>query len=84
MPFGPFQSNFDAETLGIFEEAFDLAWSEVAATSGVMADQQTARNLIARRIVVAWRDHGERDPQRLKSYAIRPWRLARDRLPRDC
>ena len=70
MPFTPYQSSFDPETLRVLQEAFDSAWSEVAAVPGVTLDEQSARNTIARRIVDAWREKGERDPDRLKSYAL--------------
>ena len=70
MPFTPYQSNFDPATLQTLQEAFDRAWSEIAASPDVMTDEQSARDMIAKRIVVAWRDHGERDPERLKAYAL--------------
>lgn len=70
MPFAPYRASFDPETLQVLQTAFDMAWHEVGASPGVAVDQQAARNLIARRIVNAWRDQGERDPERLKRYAI--------------
>lgn len=70
MPFTQYKASFDPDTLQVLQTAFEMAWSEVAASPGVAVDQQAARNLIARRIVDAWRDHGERDPERLKKYAV--------------
>jgi hypothetical protein len=70
MPFTPYQSSFDPETLQALQEAFDKAWSEAVAVPGVSLDEKSARNMIARRIVDAWREKGERDPERLKAYAL--------------
>lgn len=70
MPFTQYKSSFDPETLQVLQSAFDMAWSEVAASPSVDIDEQSARNMIARRIVDAWRDQGERDPERLKRYAV--------------
>lgn len=54
----------------MLQEAFDRAWNEVGASPGVQVDQEAARKMIANRIIDAWRDTGERDPERLKDYAI--------------
>jgi len=70
MPFTPYQSSFDLDTLQILQNAFDQAWAEVAASPGVSGDEQAARNRIANRIVTAWRDQGERDPEQLKRHAV--------------
>lgn len=68
--FTSYASNFDPETLQLLQGAFDAAWSEVAASPGVMVDQVAARKMIANRIIDAWRDQGERNPELLKDYAI--------------
>ncbi|MEX2480208.1 MAG: hypothetical protein WD928_05040 [Gammaproteobacteria bacterium] len=70
MPFAPYQSSFNSDSLRILQEAFDQAWAEVAASPSVTLDEQAARNMIANRIVHAWRDQGERDPERLKQHAV--------------
>jgi ATPase subunit of ABC transporter with duplicated ATPase domains len=67
MPFTLYKSSFDPETLRALQEAFDKAWSETVAVSH---DEKSARNMLARRIIDAWRDKGERDPERLKAYAL--------------
>lgn len=65
-----YASNFEPEALQTVQEAFDAAWSEVAASPGVMVDQEAARKMIANRIIHAWRDQGERSLEGLKDYAI--------------
>jgi hypothetical protein len=44
-----------------------MAWPDASLPANV--DEQTARNLIARRIMDAV-ESGENDPDRLKSYAL--------------
>jgi hypothetical protein len=68
--FTPYGSAFDADALKVLQEAFDQAWAEVIAVSGVSLDEQSTRDRIALRIVKAWRDEGERDLDRLKAYAL--------------
>ena len=75
MPFTPYQSSFDPETLRTLQEAFDMAWSDAVAVPGVSHDEKSARNMLARRIIDAWRDKGERDPERLKAYALEGFSL---------
>ena len=70
MPFTPYKSSFDPKTLRALQAAFDKAWSEVVRAPGVTVDEQSARNLIVRRIIDAWRDNGECNPDRLKTYAL--------------
>jgi len=70
MPFTPYKSSFDSETLRALQEAFDKAWSETVAVPCVSHDEKSARNMLARRIIDAWRDKGELDPDRLKAYAL--------------
>jgi hypothetical protein len=62
--------SFNPETLLTLQEAFDMAWAEVATLPIIGADEQCARDLIAKRIIAAARDNGERDPERLKAYAV--------------
>jgi hypothetical protein len=71
MPFRPYQSTFDPETLQVLQDAFDEALAEVLASPNGSVDEQQARDLIAKRIVEAARDQGERDPQRLKQHALK-------------
>jgi hypothetical protein len=70
MPFTQYQSIFDPETLQILQEAFDMAWSEVATLPSVAIDVQSARDVIAKRIVTAAQENGELNPSRLKTYAL--------------
>jgi hypothetical protein len=67
MPFTPYKSNIDPDALSTAQAAFDMAWSDASLPANV--DEQTARNLIARRIMDAV-ESGENDPDRLKSYAL--------------
>ena len=69
MPFTPYRSNLDPETLMIAQEAFAKAWEEVLAVPGGY-DLDLARNLLAKRIMECALEHGERDPERLKAYAL--------------
>jgi hypothetical protein len=48
MPFTPYQSSFDLDTLIILQNAFDQAWAEVAASPGVSVDEEAARTMIAK------------------------------------
>ena len=68
MPFTPYKTNLDPDALAAAYEAFDLGWPAIEATE-VGYDMQLARNLLAERIVEAAM-LGERDPERLKTYAL--------------
>ena len=68
MPFTPYRSSLDHEALVAAQAAFDMAWAEASLPNGL--GEQTVRNLIARRIMDAL-ESGERDPERLKGYALR-------------
>jgi hypothetical protein len=70
MPFTPYRSTFGPETLSALQEAFDMAFTEVLAAPDPDMDEQVTRDLIAQRIVEAAQEHGERDPVRLKDYAL--------------
>lgn len=50
-------------------EAFELAWGEITAQPHGY-DHDLARDLIARRIMEATMTQSERDPERLKAYAM--------------
>jgi hypothetical protein len=68
MPFTPYDSSLTPDALAAAQEAFDLGWAEIEAAGGGY-DTQLARNLLAKRIVKAALT-GERDPTRLKAYAL--------------
>lgn len=74
MPLTQYQSSFSPETLKLLQDVFEAAWAEAAGLLGDRIDEQAARDLIARRIAEAARDHGEQDPTRLKAYALEPFR----------
>lgn len=61
---------FDPETLQALQEAFDQALAEACNSRDGRVDEQSVRDMLALRIVTAARDHGERDPDRLKAYAL--------------
>ena len=56
-------------TMIVLQDAFDGAWNELRGLNGP-DDEQSARDLIAKRIVEAALE-GERDPLRLSRYALR-------------
>lgn len=62
--------SFNPDTLLALQAAFDMAWTEAAILPIVSTDEQGARDLIARRIIEAARDHHEIDPARLKACAL--------------
>ena len=73
MPFTPYKQSLDPETLHAAYEAFDLGWAEIQKMDGY--DLQVARDLLAKRIVQAALANGERDPERLKDYALEGFSL---------
>ena len=75
MPFTPYKSSFDPETLQVLQEAFDMAMADVLASQAGSIDEQQARDVIAKRIVTAAQEIGERDPERLKAYALEGFAL---------
>ena len=64
--------NFNHETVAIMGRACDTAWYELQETVFFpsQADAGEVRNLLALRVIAAVSD-GERDPERLKSIALR-------------
>jgi hypothetical protein len=71
MPFTPYKSSLGPDELSTAQAAFDMAWSD--ASLPVKLDEQTARNLIARRIMDAV-EIGECDLVWLKGYALQVFR----------
>ena len=69
MPFTAYQTTLDPETLKAAQQAFDLAWTEIIALPNGL-DTQLARDLLAKRIISAAIEHGVRDPDRMKAYAL--------------
>lgn len=67
MPFTPYKTNLDPQALAAAQAAFDLSWAEIQMVDG--HDLQLARNMLAKLIVEAALN-GERDPERLKSFAL--------------
>ena len=70
MPFTPYKSAIDADTLQVLQEAYDLALADILALADGSIDEQWVRNMLARRIIDAWRDTVERNPDGLKAYAL--------------
>jgi len=66
------QSTFDPETVALMGHAFDDAWQEIQTKNFFpsVADADEIRSVVARRIMAAVVD-GERDPERLKTIAVR-------------
>jgi hypothetical protein len=80
MPFTPYKSVIDPETLKALQEAFDQALAEVLASPDGSVDEQQARDVIAKRIVEVAQEQGERDPVRLKRHALQGF-VAQPDLP---
>ena len=61
---------YDPKTLDLMQWAFDTAWEEVEyALAGGKIDPTGLRTIMSVRIMAAVRD-GERDPERLKEFAL--------------
>lgn len=73
MPFS--NTTYSPETLAILSQAFDAAWHELQAAAVVPIDAKLARDELATRILVA-AARGERDPDKLKLYALVAFPLA--------
>jgi hypothetical protein len=58
---------YDAKTAALMTLALDAAWDEVEFA--LTADRRAGQALMALRIMAAVRD-GERDPERLKEWAL--------------
>jgi hypothetical protein len=71
MPFTAHKSAFSPDELKVLQEAFELAWSDIALEPIISNDPDSARELLAQRIVAAAKTHGERDPERLKRHALK-------------
>lgn len=63
------RSEIDPTTLSAALEAFYAAWTEIES-AGVLGDRDAAHNILTRRIVEAAVERGEREPDRLKAYAL--------------
>lgn len=68
MPITSYASVLDPETMRAAQEAYDLAWAEILQVNG--NDLQLARDVLARRIIEGIQSQDERDPERLKVYAL--------------
>lgn len=71
MPISQYKSVFDPETLQALQEAFDMAWQDIAGHHLVLTDPDSARELLALRIVGAAKQDGEVDPETLRRQALR-------------
>jgi hypothetical protein len=63
-------SIFNPFGVRVLQEAFERAWAEVHDDPIIRTDEQSAREMIAQRIVAGARAYGERDPDRLVRYAL--------------
>ena len=71
MPFAAHKSAFSPEDLQVLQKAFELAWSDISLVPIISNDPDSARELLAQRIVAAAKKFGERDPEELKRLALR-------------
>ena len=74
MPFTPYKGNLDPEALSVLQAAFDRAWAQVVDSQHPDIDEYFARKLIAKRIMDAAIEDGERDPDRLADRALAAFR----------
>jgi hypothetical protein len=65
----PYENSLDPEVMHAALEAFELAWAAIPAVPDAY-DTNLARDLLSKRIIKAALENGERDPDRLKSYAL--------------
>jgi hypothetical protein len=68
-----YKATLDPEAMNAALEAYELAWAEVMAPSDAY-DASLTRDLLAKRIIKAALEDGERDPRRLKAYALEAFR----------
>lgn len=73
MPFTPYKSSLDPQAMHAALDAFELAWAEVIALPDGY-DTTTTRDQLAKRIIKAAIENGEREPERLKAYALEGFR----------
>lgn len=71
MPFTAHKSAFSPDDLEALQEAFELAWNDIALVPIIRNDPDSARELLAQRIVAAAKTQSERDPERLKRHALK-------------
>jgi hypothetical protein len=72
VPFSPYRSSFDPETLAVLQGAFDAAWQELQTAGSIFAQDaygESAREMLAKKIVAAAKS-GERDPEKLRLAAL--------------
>ena len=65
----PSDTSFDPDTIRILTEVFENAWRTVSGSSAVAEGSETARNRLARQIILL-AQAGERDPAQLRDNAI--------------
>lgn len=75
MPFSQRRTGFDPATLETLQEAFDLAWPEIAELPIVSSDPEAARELLAQRIIAAAQEGQTNDPEQLKVRALRTFEV---------
>jgi hypothetical protein len=66
-----FQPSFDAHTVALMGRAFDEAWWHLHAQRILPGDDEGAARSIMACAIMAAVVNGERDPERLKTAAIR-------------
>lgn len=75
MPFTRPRTGFDPATLEALQEAFDLAWPQIADMPIVSSDPDAARELLAQRIIAAAQEGKTQDPQQLKIRALKTFEV---------
>jgi hypothetical protein len=64
-----YKASLDPEAMNAALEAYELAWAEIMPPPDAH-DASVARDLLAKRIIEAAMENGERSPERLKAYAL--------------
>jgi hypothetical protein len=63
------RNSLDPEAMNAALDAFEMAWAAIAAVPNAY-DTNLARDLLSKRIIKAALENDERDPERLKAYAL--------------
>ena len=78
MPFTSYNGHLNPETLSVLQAAFDKALAEIIASNPDI-DEHDIRDLVAKRIIDATLDEGERDLEQLRRHAVAAFKSRRRR-----
>ena len=75
MAFSKYSLNLQPEALAVLQQAFDDACAKLQERPFEGMDEQLARDMIAKRIIEAAIERGERNPASLRRYALDAFEL---------